>query len=175
MTSDVPMDHHENVPLACSLTAGELRVRGEENASLFARAHDVQELPDGYRFAFPAGADGVSELLRFILAERACCPFFTFELTFPSPHQTVWLAVRGGEGVKEIVRYGLLPKVILDARGMDQGARDGDDLRRRSGHKHARLLRARGTLALVRARLRFLLRRRVRLWMAGRHVALRGR
>src|SRR5690349_4857599 len=79
MASDIPMDRHENVPLACSLTAGELRVRGGENASLFSRALDVQELPDGYRFAFPAEADNVPDLLRFILAERTCCPFFTFE------------------------------------------------------------------------------------------------
>jgi hypothetical protein len=102
MASDVPTDLPQNVPLACSLTAAELGVRGEENASLFARAHDVEELPDGYRFAFPAEADGIPDLLRFILAERACCPFFTFELTFASPHQTVWLAERRGEGDGEV-------------------------------------------------------------------------
>ncbi len=100
MTSDVPVE----LPLACSLTAAELRERGEENVSLFTRAQSVEELPDGYRFAFPAEADDARDLLQFVLAERACCPFFTFELTFPSPHQSIQLVMRGREGVKEIVR-----------------------------------------------------------------------
>jgi len=111
MTTDGLVD----VPLACSLTADELRARGEENGTLFARVRDVKELPDGYRFTFPAEADGVPELLRFILAERACCPFFTFELTFASPHQAVWLTVRGREGVKEIVRDGFAARVPASA------------------------------------------------------------
>jgi hypothetical protein len=94
----------DDLPLACSLTADELRVRGEENTSFFARANDVQELSDGYRFTFPALDGDARDLLAFILAERACCPFFTFELAFPAPHQAVYLTVRGREGVKEIVR-----------------------------------------------------------------------
>ena len=109
MTSDV----REDVPLACSLTVAELRVRGDENATLFARALETQELADGYRFAFPAEESNVAALVQFVLAERACCPFFTFELTFPSPHENVWLAIRGREGVKEIVRDAVLSKVKM--------------------------------------------------------------
>ncbi len=101
-SADVPVE----IPLACSLSADELRARRVENASLFARAQGLHELPDGYRFAFLAGGNSAQDLLAFILAEAACCPFFTFELTFPSPHQYVWLAVRGQEGVKEILRTG---------------------------------------------------------------------
>ncbi len=111
MVSDVPGES----PLACSLTAAELRVRGEESGSLFARALSVHELPDGYSFAFPAGEDDARDLLGFVLAERACCPFFTFELTFASPHQSIQLAVRGREGVKEIVYDGAVTKVSAQA------------------------------------------------------------
>ena len=99
------------IPVACSLTEAELEVRGDENADLFEHARTVEELADGYRFAFPADDDGVTALVRFILAERACCPFWTFELQFPSPHQVVWLAIRGNEEAKAIVRDGLVPKV----------------------------------------------------------------
>ena len=100
MTSDFATD----LPVACALSAAELRVRGEDVVTpLFARVEDVHELLDGYRFVFPAEAEGVRALLEFVLSERACCPFFTFELTFPSPHQSVWLTLRGGEGVKELV------------------------------------------------------------------------
>jgi hypothetical protein len=63
----------------------------------------MEETPDGYCFAFPAEADGVRDLLAFILSERDCCPFFTFELGFPSPHEFVWLTLRGGKDVKEFV------------------------------------------------------------------------
>jgi hypothetical protein len=104
-------DDSVDIPVACSLTEAELEVRGDENAGLFAHARVVEELPDGYRFAFPADDDGIPALVRFILAERACCPFFTFELQFPSPHQVVWLAIRGNEEAKAIVRDGLVSKV----------------------------------------------------------------
>jgi hypothetical protein len=97
-------DPMSNIPVACTLSAAEMRARGDDVvAPLFARVQHLEELPDGYRFAFPAEADGVRDLVEFILSERACCPFFTFELTFSSPHQLVWLSLRGGEGVKEFV------------------------------------------------------------------------
>jgi hypothetical protein len=116
MTSDVSQvlqvsDASGDVPLACSLTEAELRERGEENTALFARVREVRELPDGYRFAFAPDADGVPALMRFITAERACCPFFTFELQFAAPHQAIWLAVRGSEEVKGIVRDDFVSKV----------------------------------------------------------------
>ena len=97
MVSDIP----EEMPLACSLPAEELRARSDENTSRFGRAQQVQELADGYTFAFPAGE--ARDLLEFVLAERSCCPFFTFELLFPSPHQVIYLTVRGASGVKEMV------------------------------------------------------------------------
>lgn len=93
-----------DIPVACTLSAADRRARGEAVvAPLFARAQRLEELPDGYRFAFSAEADTVRDLLEFILSERACCPFFTFDLTLASPHQSVWLALRGGEGVKESI------------------------------------------------------------------------
>ena len=102
--SDMTSDTTSDSPVACTLSAADLRARGEDVVGpLFARAQRLQETPDGYRFAFPAEADGIRDLLEFILSERECCPFFTFEVTFPSPHQAVWLTLRGGEGVKEFV------------------------------------------------------------------------
>jgi hypothetical protein len=97
----MPSDEMSDIPLACSLSADELRERKGENAALFAHARARTELEDGYCFTF--AAEEAQNLVVFILAERACCPFFTFELSFPSPHQVVLLAVRGGAGVKEIV------------------------------------------------------------------------
>jgi hypothetical protein len=104
MASDIAPNIASDIPVACALSADDLRERGEDVvAPLFTRVEHVEELPDGYRFAFPAATDGVRELLELILSERSCCPFFTFELAFPSPHEVVWLTLRGGEGVKEFV------------------------------------------------------------------------
>ena len=103
------------LPVACSLSAAELRARGVENAELFARAQSVVELSDGYRFTFPAGGEQARDLLTFVQAEAACCPFFTFELAFPSPHERVWLHMRGGEDVKEFVRGSFLLHVPAGA------------------------------------------------------------
>lgn len=103
------------LPVACSLTADELRDRGVENAALFARARSVQELADGYRFTFPAGDDDARDLLTFVRAEAACCPFFTFELAFPSPHEVILLSVRGSEDAKDMVRESVASKMIAGA------------------------------------------------------------
>ena|SRR6185437_8418617 len=96
-------DSNQQIPLACSLTADELHVRGSEIAALGDQVQEVCELADGYAFAFASDAGIAHALLDFVVAERACCPFFTFTLAFPAPHQTVWLHVQGREGVKEII------------------------------------------------------------------------
>ena len=104
MASDLTPELTSDLPLACTLSAAELRERGDGVVGpLFARVQRIEETPDGYCFAFPAEAEGVRDLMEFILSERDCCPFFTFELGFPSPHESVWLTLRGGEGVKEFV------------------------------------------------------------------------
>jgi hypothetical protein len=105
------LDVGNELPIACSLSAAELRERGEENLALFSQARRVRELADGYAFAF-AGADAeVEQLLRFVLAERACCPFWSFDLTFTSPHQEVWVAVRGNAEAKALVHEGLVVRL----------------------------------------------------------------
>jgi hypothetical protein len=74
-------------------------------------------LPDGYSFAFPAEGDCGRDLLEFILSERACCDFLTFELSFPSPHEYIWLTLRGGEVVKEFLAgsFALIPNTAARA------------------------------------------------------------
>ena len=93
-----------NIPVACTLTADELQERGQEISGLFDHVTEVKELADGYAFAFPGGDDQARVLLDFIVAERACCQFFTFDLQFPAPHEAIWLQVRGETAeVKEII------------------------------------------------------------------------
>jgi hypothetical protein len=105
------------LPVACSLSAAELRERGDENLALFSQALRVRELADGYAFAFVGADDEVRQLLRFVLAERACCPFWSFDLTFTSPHTEVWVAIRGNDEAKALVREGLVAKLTAATPG----------------------------------------------------------
>ena len=89
--------------IACSLNQEDLELREQDVVALFAQASQIRELADGYTLAFPAGADSAHTLLDFIIAERACCPFFSFELTFAAPHEAIWLSLRGPEGIKALL------------------------------------------------------------------------
>jgi hypothetical protein len=124
MASDVPSvtdptaTASADLPIACSLTDADQRARGDAVAALFRHIVRTRELPDGYIFAFPPEGSRAQELLDFVFFERACCPFLTFEVMFPSPHEVVWLRLRGGAGVKEFVRASFASRATggLDSR-----------------------------------------------------------
>jgi hypothetical protein len=99
------------LPIACTLSAEDQRQRTEEITVLFEHVMAVREMPMGYAFAFPAGTDWAHALLDYIVEERACCPFFTFELTFSTPHDRIWLTLSGGDNVKELIG-GMFPHVL---------------------------------------------------------------
>jgi hypothetical protein len=92
------------LPIACNLSDSERATRGEEiTQNLFKHVQQVKELADGYAYRFPAGKEWAGKLMEFILAERDCCPFFTFELVFEPNPGPLWLRLRGGQGVKEFI------------------------------------------------------------------------
>ena len=70
---------------------------------LLDRGRLVGELEDGYEFAFPEDAEWAMRLTEFIVAERSCCPFFTFELVFEPGGGEILLRVRGPEGTKQFI------------------------------------------------------------------------
>lgn len=80
-----------------------MRQRGEAVGDLFQYVTQVRELPDGYAFNFPGGDGWVHAIMDFIIEERACCPFFTFELASASLHEALTLAIRGRVEVKQMV------------------------------------------------------------------------
>lgn len=98
-----------SIPIACNITEAEqLEQRQTEITEMLRAAERVEELEDGYAVSFATDDQVASELLNFILAERKCCPFFTFELAFEAEEGPMWLRLRGPEGVKEFVREALL-------------------------------------------------------------------
>lgn len=97
----------EELPIVCTLTEDEKVERGEENGGLFKAAEQVRELPDGYAFRFAGSDAAANRLLQFVLAERDCCLFFTFELVFEPDKGPIWVHLRGSAAVKEFVASNL--------------------------------------------------------------------
>jgi hypothetical protein len=94
-----------DLPIACTLSEPELRLRREALASdIFKDFQQVVEHRDGYSFRFPGDEGCAEKLLEFITFERRCCPFMTFELLFEPGQGFIWLRLRGATGVKEFIR-----------------------------------------------------------------------
>jgi len=92
------------LPIACNLSGPELAKRQEDLAeNIFKDVQQVKELTDGYAYRFPESDEWATRLMEFVLAERRCCPFFTFELVFEPNLGSTWLHLRGGQDVKEFI------------------------------------------------------------------------
>jgi hypothetical protein len=94
-------------PFACNMLAldAEGRKRHKAVSALMRTAvKEVQDLPDGYAFRFPAEQATILLLSEFIARERLCCPFFRFELIAEQEDGPLWLRLRGREGVKEFIK-----------------------------------------------------------------------
>ena len=97
-------------PFACNMLALDAAGRQRHKAvsqQMHAAVKEVQELPDGYAFRFPAEQATIILLSEWIARERLCCPFFRFELVAEQEDGPLWLRLRGREGVKEFIRIEL--------------------------------------------------------------------
>ena len=94
----------EDIPIACMLTQEQQSMRSEQIHELLASSQQVRELSHGYAFQYPSEKVWLDRLTHFILEERVCCPFFTFELIFEPAQGPLWLRIYGQEGVKEMMR-----------------------------------------------------------------------
>jgi hypothetical protein len=100
----MPEENVQEMPIACTLSAQDYTARTIEIEELMQRAVETRELVDGYALKFAGSADQARDLLQFIIQERACCPFFTFELDFEPQEGPIWLSLRGPEGTKGFIQ-----------------------------------------------------------------------
>lgn len=95
-------------PLACRMDALDVSER-RRHASLFAelasRLAGIEELPDGFAFAFPPERSLFLQLADWMILERQCCPFLDFELVLENRTEPVTLRLTGRRGVKEFLRH----------------------------------------------------------------------
>jgi len=97
----------DNAPFACDMQAisADERPRHLTVIEQMRQATtEVKELPDGYAFRFNSSQPTILLVSEFISRERACCPFFTFELVAERNEGPLWLNLRGREGVKDFIK-----------------------------------------------------------------------
>lgn len=93
------------IPIACTLTAEEQGAwRDGIGHTVFHGYDETRELPYGYALRFPGDDTWARTLVEFVVHERACCPFFAFQMVFEPNHGAIWLHLSGGEGVKSFVK-----------------------------------------------------------------------
>jgi len=99
-----------NSPIVCRLSDPEFR---EREATLLAAFRYVVtaivELTEGYAFQINSDEKSLLVAARLMAAERACCPFLTFELTAQPNLGPVIVRVTGPGGAKEFLKKILLP------------------------------------------------------------------
>ena len=117
----------ENQSLACDLTAIPSSAREEHVVTapqLFQTAQEVQELSNGYAFRFLNEPGKFMAIANYIENERLCCAFFDFELEVKPDGGALWLRLTGNQGVKELLRSGLLDGNKDDLKKLIQTASD---------------------------------------------------
>ena len=92
---------------ACQMKALDEQQReryGVITRTLRGARQELRELNDGYAFRFKAESQLIQDAAEFIVYERLCCPFFDFELSVENAGDSLWLRLRGQEGIKEFIR-----------------------------------------------------------------------
>ncbi|HEU4389647.1 MAG TPA: hypothetical protein VFV34_17715 [Blastocatellia bacterium] len=97
----------KELPIACLITAltPEQRTRHTRlMKQLRESATESHETPDGYEIRFPGHTPTILAIAEFITLERACCPFFKFELEISGGEAPVTLRVTGPKGAKQVLK-----------------------------------------------------------------------
>jgi len=102
-------ERYTDPPIACSLTAPELRNRRESILKEFKQQIiETKELPDGYAFCFAGEPSELQWLAEFMAFERECCAFLTFVLEAQPNQGAIWLSLTGPQNTKEFLQKELL-------------------------------------------------------------------
>lgn len=104
-TVDVTLSLTPSAPdtpaLACTLNGSDMTQRMQDWAELVAAATSRETTPDGEQLEFPATAAMAARIGELCALEQACCPFFTFTVTFTAGRLT--LQVTAPDDARELV------------------------------------------------------------------------
>jgi hypothetical protein len=97
----------KETPFYCDRTAlnAEQRARQREVGKILRDAVIAsRELRDGYEFEFPGDNATYRALTEYVPLERACCPFFEFNIRLAREGGGLYWRLTGREGVKDFIR-----------------------------------------------------------------------
>jgi hypothetical protein len=93
--SESPSDSADSaLALVCTLPPVGRHGRRATVQRLLAQATGWAGHEDGLLLEFPGAQAIARTLIEFVLAERECCPHFTYELAFAPDHRRVTLRLR---------------------------------------------------------------------------------
>jgi hypothetical protein len=96
---------NNRLPKACTLAdKDQIKLQTTIAEELFTNFQQSRELNDGYALSYPGNDHWAAKLTEFIIFERKCCRFFTFELEFEPNEGPIWFRLRGPDGVKDFVK-----------------------------------------------------------------------
>lgn len=91
--------------LACKLTGPELLKRKSMlQKEIFAQVLKSEEKDDGYTFYFKDDEDFLLTMMDYVLAEKKCCPFLTYQLSIQPNGEGISLSVSGPPPAKDMIR-----------------------------------------------------------------------
>ena len=111
-------------PFTCNLNAfnSEERMRWRTLLDqLVAAVLAVRDLSDGYALQVNTSRVSVVEVAEWIDLERKCCPFFDFRIDLHGEDGTLWLSLKGREGVKQFIQMEFM--VLQDKLGKPSSTR----------------------------------------------------
>ena len=100
------------LPIACDLGALSAGQRAREQALLAefkGMFREARETGRGYTVVVPDDPLVLSRLGEFLVLERLCCPFLTFDLCFPADRGLITLHIHGQPGTKAFLRSAFFP------------------------------------------------------------------
>jgi hypothetical protein len=104
MSNDQPAA--ATIPIACHPDAIPAEKQAEWTAvgkAVYAAVEEVAEVEHGYRFRLPNDGAMLTQVATYIRYERLCCAFLHFTVDVSPGRGPLWLALTGGQGVKEYI------------------------------------------------------------------------
>jgi hypothetical protein len=99
--------HVSQAPFACNLKAftPDQRARHHQLIVRFTSAvTEIRELKDGYSLHIDTVQAPLVDIAEWVDLERRCCPFFDFQMDVHGEDGSLWLSLKGREGVKDFIR-----------------------------------------------------------------------
>jgi len=94
-----------DLPIVCSLPERELGARRRGSlAQLVASASERRLLDDGASLTFSAPDEVLPLILEVVAAERECCRFLRFQLTFEADLGPLILEISGPPGTRQFLQ-----------------------------------------------------------------------